>query len=166
MDNITKQINKITKANKLTYRYRLFTALLILAMETICAIILFFFVVPNYISIKAYTTIVSIFVILYIFNVVISLIRLKYNYIYYEEEGNYLVFFDKRFYSKKSYVSLSHIRYIIITQNILQKKYNLSNIVISTGVTKHEFQSLSKEEADKIKNELGELISENAYKNK
>ena len=165
MDNIERKICQKVEVNKSTYKYRLFIEVLQVLGEIFIMLVIFFAIVPQYISWKKYILIVDIIVLLDIFEMILSLLHLKNNYICYEEKGKFLTFFIKDFYSRKSHIALSHIKYIMISQNIIQKKYDLADIIISTGVTKHKFQSLSKKEADDIKNELGELMSENAYKN-
>lgn len=164
MDNRKKYIYEKVKVDKYTYKYRLSVELLQLVGEIIGMFFISRLLVPHYISWKLFIIIAVIIILLDIVEMLISTIRLKNNYICYEEKGKFLIFYIKDFYEKKSYIALSHIKYIIISQNMIQKKYDLSDIIICTGTTKHKFQSLNKIDADKIKNELGELMSENDYK--
>lgn len=157
MDDIYK-IYHINKVNQNTYNYKIFIEIIQVFTELLVAGILFFLLVPQYISRKMFWGILLIIIITDIIESLISIIRLKSNYFTYDKDRNFVVIFEKDFFSRTSYVALNHIKYIAINQNILQKKYHLVDIIISTGVTKHKFQSLSESDANIIKDELGRLM--------
>lgn len=152
------KIYHINKVNRNTYSYKIFIEIIQVFIELLVAGILFFLLVPQYISQKMFWGILFIIIVTDIVESLVSIIRLKSNYFTYDKDGNFIVIFEKDFFSRTSYVALNHIKYLAINQNIFQKKYHLVDIIISTGVTKHKFQSLSESDANIIKDELGRLM--------
>lgn len=166
MEQEKKKISEKIKVNKLTCNYILHVALCFWGVEVIGGIFVFGKAVPQHVSVEVFMGIACGILCVEIAILYLYLRRIKHDFLFYDESGDYICFFRRGFNIKKSYIPLSHIKYIIITQNVFQKRYELADVVISTGVTRHKFQSLNKNDADNIKDELGVLMSENAYKNK
>ena len=165
MEKKNYKLYSINKVNKRAYKYMWFIESLQLALEVAVGGVLYLFL-SQYISLAKWIFFIIIILIIDVLEMIISIVRLKHNYFTFDEQANCLIIYCKDFYDKKCFVPLMHIKCITITQNFAQKKYDLADVICSTGVSKYKIQLQSPQDAEKIKSELIELINRDEYDEK
>lgn len=157
------KICQLNRVNKKTKEYMILKENIQIIIEILVAYGLYKVLVPKYIGVKGFLIISVVVILADIIEMVISIIRIKKNYYIYDLESKILEIYVKDFYAKDSFIPIKHIKCIMVSQNLFQKKYGLVDLVVSTGVSKYKIQGLSKEDGELIKNELGEIILRECY---
>lgn len=154
------------KVNKKTRIYFLCVELIQLLIISMVFVGINIFFVPKYVSFNKLFILAVMVVAVDIMSSVNSIIKVKNNYYCYGANSDFLEIYTWEFYKKRVFLPVRHIKYITISQNLLQRKLKLVDVLISTGVSKHKIQCLSEAEGEEIKKELDEIIRVVAYDGK